>query len=164
MTMEAYVLDPFSCLAPLRVNQLVAGHAGLVLRRKRRELFLLLMARTALFIARLVGIEGDRFLDRSLIMRVVAGEAHLIFSRILDPHGTVFSFVKIGRDLFVTNQAVVRLKKFLGPFCNFLRVRVRRLFLDILMAILAGYLAVDRGMKFFGVDPPGGMGWDRMPT
>jgi hypothetical protein len=164
VAIEADALNPFSCLASIRTDQLVAGHARLILRRKRGEFFLLLMARTALLPAGLGRIEGDRFLDGRLIMGVVAGQAHLVLSRVLDLLGTVFSFVKIGDHLFVTHQAVVRPKKILGPLSYFLRIGVKGLRLEVLVAITAGYLAVDRGMEFFGVDPPGGMGWDRVPT
>jgi hypothetical protein len=75
----------------------------------------------------------------------------------------VFPLFKIGRYLVVAYETVVRLKKIPGPFRYFLRTRVTGLLLDVLMAILAGRLAVDRGVEFFGVDPPGGMSWDRTP-
>ena len=96
-------------------------------------------------------------------MRIVAGEAPLIFFRILHLLRTVFPLFKIRRYLVVAYQTVVRLKKILGPFRYFLRIRVTGLLLDVLMAILAGRLAVDRGVEFFGVDPPRGMSWDRTP-
>ena len=53
-------------------------------------------------------------------MRVVAGEAHLVFFRILDLLGTVFPFLQISRHLFMANQAVVRLKESLAPFPDLL--------------------------------------------
>ena len=116
MTVETDALELFGCLALLRLNQPVAGHARLILRRKRREFFLFLVAGAALLMPRFGRIEADLFLDRSLIVRVVAGQAHLVFFRILDLLRAVFSFFKTGHDLFVANQAVVRLKKILGAF------------------------------------------------
>ena len=143
MTMEADALQLFGCLAFLRLNPPVAGHARLVFRRKRREFFLFLVAGAALLMPRLGRIEGDLFFDRSLIMGVVAGQTHLMFFRVRDLLRTVFSFFETGHDLFVANQAVVLLKKILGAFPYFLWVRMKRFLLRVIMAVPARCLTVD---------------------
>ena len=163
VTMEAGRRDLFNCLARFRPNTPVTGHARLILRRKRREFFPFLMAGAALLIPRLGGIEGDLFFDRSLIMRVVAGQTHLVFFNILDFVRTVPALHQITRDLFMADQAVVRLKKDLGAFPYFFWIGMKRFLLNVVMAVPAGCLTVDRGVEFLGVDPPGGMGRDGTP-
>ena len=75
MTVEAGDFDLFSGIDFFRLHPTVTGHARFILRRKRRELFLFLMASPTLFMARFGGIKLDPFLDRSLLVRVVAGNA-----------------------------------------------------------------------------------------
>jgi len=74
------------------------------------------MAGPALLVARFAGIKLDLFLDRSLLMRVVAGKTQFMFFRILERLGTVFPFLQISCYLFVANQAVIRLEEPLAPF------------------------------------------------
>ena len=143
MAVQADALDLFGCHAFFKLNPPVAGHARLVLRRQRREFFLFLVAGAALLVPRLGRIEGDIFFDRSLIMGVVAGQTHLMFFRVLDLLRTVLPFLETGHDLFVANQAVVRLKKILGAFSYFLRVGMKRFLLRVIMAVPARCLTVD---------------------
>jgi len=161
MTVEAGPLDLFNGIAFRSVNPPVADHARFVVLGKRRQFFFSLMAGSTLFMPRFGGVKGYLFLDRSLFMRVVAGQAHFVLFSLLDPLGTVLSFLQIDRHLFVANQAMVGLKEILGPFPYFFRVRMKRFFLSVVMAVPARCLSMDRGMEFLGIDPPGGLGRGR---
>ncbi len=158
MTVKTDVLDLLSGLAFLGQDQPVAGHARIVLGGKRREFFLFLVAGAALLMPRLAGIKLRLFLDRSLIVGIVAGQAHLVLLRILDLLGSVFPLLQIARNLFVANQAMVRIEESLDSLSYLFGVRMKRSRLDVVMTVPAGSLAMDRGVKLLGIDPPGGMG------
>jgi hypothetical protein len=141
----------------------MADHARLILHRERREFLLLPVAGAALLMPWFGRIKLHPFLDRSLIVRVVAAEAPLVIFDILHLLGAVFSLLEIARDLFVADQAVIRLKTIPGSFSYFFRVGMKAPFLNFLMAILARSLSMNRSVKFLGIDPPGGMGRSRAP-
>jgi len=94
-------------------------------------------------------------------MRIMAVKTHFVFIEILDLLRSVLSFLQIAHDLFVADQAVVRLKTILGSFRYFLRIGMKPLFPNVLMAILAGGLSMNGSMEFLRIDPPGGMGRER---
>jgi hypothetical protein len=113
--------------------------------------------------ARYSGIKLDFVLDRSLLMRVVAGEAHVVFFRILDFLRPVLALLQSTRNLIMANQAVIRLKEILRLFSYLFRVRMKRFLLSVVVAILAGGLSMDRRMEFLGVYPPRSLGRGRAP-
>ena len=93
----------------------------------------------------------------------MAAKTRFMFFEILDLLGPVFSFLQIAHDLFMADQAVVRLKTILGSFRYFFRIGVKPLFPNVLMAVLAGGLSMNGSMELLGIDPPGGMGRNRKP-
>jgi hypothetical protein len=81
-----------------------------------------------------------------------------VLFNVLDLLGAVFSFIEFARDLLVADQAVIRLKASPGSFSYLFRVRMKIPFLNVLMAILARSLSMNRSVKSLGIDPPGGVG------
>jgi hypothetical protein len=65
--------------------------------------------------------------------------------------------LQIARNHFVANQAMVRIES-LGSLYYLFGVGMKRFLLDIVMTVSAGSLAMDRGVKLLGIDPPGSMG------
>ena len=117
VTMEADALNLFGCLAFLRLNP--AGGRPCTPRPLPKREGVLSFPRGRRRTAHAAAWPGSKA-TFSLIGACSWGswqaKTHLVFFRVLDLLRTVFSFLETGHDLFMANQAVVRLKKSLAPF------------------------------------------------
>ena len=66
-------------------------------------------------------------------------------------------FIQIVHDIIVAWQAAIHAKEVLKVFIDIRGVRMEILLGNVLVTVLAGGLAMDRGMKFFGIYQPGGI-------
>jgi hypothetical protein len=101
-----------------RTHEEVTSHAGFILLRKRRQSLSLLVACTALLMARLGWIktvclrpEGDLLPDRDLFMGIMTGQTLIICLWAVDLLGSMDALTKLVLCIAVANEAMVGVKK-----------------------------------------------------
>jgi hypothetical protein len=90
----------------------MAGHALLVVGGQRREGGLILVAEAALLMPRPGGIRlcGCILLYGTLVVRVVAGQACVVFPGVIDLRAAVNALPQLLEHVVVAGQAVVRME------------------------------------------------------
>ena len=93
-----------------------------------------------------------------LIMRIMAADTVIDHFRVCDRFAAMASGIDVIRGVGVAVDALLRLKERFQCPGDFLGIRMELFFGDIIMTVLTGYLTVNRDVKLFPIDQPGGLG------
>ncbi|RJR28885.1 MAG: hypothetical protein C4576_36180 [Desulfobacteraceae bacterium] len=157
VAMETDPLQPFGIIHGCGA---VAGHARLILRRKRGQDAFALMANPALAVSRNGRIESSRFLlYRDLGMRIVAGEAVSVFPRVLYLLGPVEIARKLLLHIVMARKTMIGGEKLRTLLDDVARIRMSALLHGLPMAVPAGVPSVNRDMENLRIDEPCALGF-----
>jgi hypothetical protein len=135
----------------------MALQALFVFSRQLGQFGLQLMANAAFGLHRLAEVDlRFCFGIGGLIMRIVAADAVIDHFRVRYRFPAVASGIDVIHGVGMAFGALLRLKERFQCPGDFSGIRVELFFGDISMTVLAGYLAVNRDVKSFSIDQPGG--------
>jgi hypothetical protein len=114
------------------------------------------VADPALLVAGPCGIKKARlFMKRGLGVRLMTAIALLVPVSVFHLPVSVHSLFQRVEDLAMTGEAMIHVEKIRSFLDDVRRTGMDLLSSYLFMAVLAGKLAVDRGMKLLRVDEPG---------